>query len=62
MPDSKSSSMPFLGEPPSVIQLYIRFALMSVLIGVSAVIAGVIFSLLEDYISGLYRKWINYLD
>ncbi len=62
MPDTRMSSKPFLTEPPSVIRLYIRLALLSVLIGASAVIAGVMFGLLEDYVTGLYRKWINYLD
>ena len=62
MPDTKSSSIPFLLEPPSVIDLYIRLALLSVLIGVSALIVGVMFGLLGDHLKGLYRKWIYYLS
>ena len=56
------STNPFLNEPPSVIRLYIKFALLSILIGVTAVIAGITFGLLEEYLVGLYRKWIYYLD
>ena len=62
MPETKSTSIPFLVQPPSVISLYIRLAVLSVLIGVSAVIAGVMFGLLEEYLTAFYRRWINYLD
>ena len=62
MRNIRKSSIPILAEPPSVISLYIRLAWLSLLIGVLAVIAGVVGSVLEDYFAKLYRKWIYYLE
>ena len=61
MRNIRKSAMPFLAEPPSVISLYIRLAWLSLLIGVLAVIAGVVGSVLNDYFANLYRKWLYYL-
>ena len=62
MPETRTSAMPFMLEPPSVISLYIRLALLTLTVGVCAVIAGVVGSLLRDYFLNLYRKWVNYLE
>ena len=62
MPGTRMSPLPILVESPSVISLYIRLALLSVLIGVIAMIAGVLGSMLKDYLVNLYRKWLYYLE
>ncbi len=62
MPDTRFSALPILIESPSVVSLYIRLVAVSLLIGVSAVIAGVVSSLLKDYLVSLYRKWLYYLE
>jgi uncharacterized membrane protein len=62
MPETKTSTIPILVEPPSVFRLYIRLALLTLIFGVSAVIAGVVGALLKDYLTVLYRQWIYYLE
>ncbi len=62
MPDKKTSNLPILAQSPSVISLYFRLALWSLLIGALAMIAGVVGGLLEDRFVNLYRKWLNYLE
>ncbi len=62
MPDKKAPPLPILVESPSVISLYFRLAVLTVLVGVLAVIAGVAGSLLKDHFVNLYRKWLNYLE
>jgi hypothetical protein len=61
MRNIRKSAMPILAEPPSVISFYIRLVWLSLLIGVLAVIAGVVGSLLNDHFVNLYRKWLYYL-
>ncbi len=61
MRNIRKSAMPILAEPSSVISLYIRLVWLSLLIGVLAVIAGVVGSVLNDYFVNLYRKWLHYL-
>ena len=62
MPDKKTYNVPILAQSPSVISLYFRLTLWALLIGVLAVIAGVVSGLLEDRFANLYRKWLNYLE
>jgi hypothetical protein len=62
MHELKKPPIPVLVEPPSVVSLYLRLALVTLVIGLVAVIAGVIGSLLNDYLENIYRKWINYLQ
>ena len=62
MPDTKTPTLPILVESPSVISLYVRLAVLTVLVGVLAMIAGVVASYLRDYFVNLRRKWLNYLD
>ncbi len=62
MPDTKPPTLPLLVESPSVISHYFRLAVLTMLVGVVAVIAGVAGSLLKDYFVNLYRKWLNYLE
>jgi hypothetical protein len=62
MPNTMTPTMPILVESPSVISLYFRLAVLTVLVGVLAMIAGVVGSLLKDYFVNLHRKWLNYLE
>ncbi len=62
MPNTKTHNLPILAQSPSVISLYFRLAVLTVLVGVLAVIAGVAGSLLKDYFVNLRRKWLNYLE
>ena len=62
MPNTMTPTMPILVESPSVISLYFRLAVLTVLVGVLAMIAGVVGSLLKDYFVNLRRKWLNYLE
>jgi hypothetical protein len=62
MPDTKTPTLPILVESPSVISLYFRLAVLTILVGVLAMIAGVLGSLLKDYVVNLHRKWLNYLE
>ena len=49
-------------QPPSVVQLYLRLAALTVIIGISAVIAGITGALLKDHLVGLYRRWLYYWE
>ncbi len=60
MRNIRKSSIPILAEPPSVRSDYIRLVWQSLLIGVLAVIAGVVGSVLGDYFVKHYRKWLYY--
>ena len=62
MRNIRKSAMPILAESPSVRSHYIRLIWLSLLIGVLAVIGGVVGSVLEDYFVKLYRKWISYME
>ncbi len=62
MPVTSKPTLPILVESPSVVSHYFRLAVLSLLIGVFALIAGVVGSLLKDYFVNLYRKWLNYLE
>ena len=62
MHETKSASLPIIIEPPSVIDLYIQLAVITLTITIFAVIAGLIATLLRDYVQDAYRRWINYLE
>ena len=62
MPTTKTPSLPILVEAPPVIRLYIRLAVLSTLIGICAVIAGIIGGVLKDRLESAYRRWLYYLE
>ena len=62
MPTTKPPALPLLVEAPSVIRLYIRLAILSLLIGVCAVIAGIVGGVVRDRLLDVYRRWLNYLE
>ena len=53
--------MPIVLEPPSAMNLYVRLALLSVMVSGFALIAVVLASMLENYLMKLYQKWLYYL-
>ncbi len=62
MPTTKTPSLPILVEAPPVIKLYIKFTLVTVVIGVCAVIAGIAGGVMRDRLLNVYRRWLNYLE
>jgi hypothetical protein len=62
MPAPKRSTVPILVEPPSVIELYLRLASLTMMISVCVVIVAVTGALLKDHLLNLYRKWLYYLE
>ena len=62
MPTTKSPDLPILVEAPPVIRLYIQFAVLTLLIGICAVIAGIVGGVVRDRLLNFYRRWLLYME
>jgi len=58
----KQTKMPIILEPPSVIRLYVQLAVETLFLGIFALLAILLVSLLHDRFMNFYQKWILYLE